>query len=50
VGEDEGDPASEVGRRPAAALLPADLEAWEAGAELEEVELARGGRIVRPKQ
>jgi hypothetical protein len=25
------------------------LEAWEAGAELEVVELPRGGRVVRPK-
>jgi hypothetical protein len=30
-------------------FLPADLKAWEGGAELEVVELERGGRIVRPK-
>ena len=29
-------------------FLPSDLEAWEAGASLELVELPRGGRIVRP--
>jgi excisionase family DNA binding protein len=26
-----------------------ELEAWEEGAQLEVVELARGGRVVRPK-
>ena len=26
-----------------------ELEAWEGGAQLEVVELARGGRVVRPK-
>jgi excisionase family DNA binding protein len=30
-------------------FLEADLEAWEAGAELEVVELAREGRLVRPR-
>jgi excisionase family DNA binding protein len=31
-------------------LFPeAELEAWEAGAPLEVVELPRGGRIVRPR-
>jgi hypothetical protein len=29
-------------------FLEAELEAWEAGAVLEVVELPRGGRIVRP--
>lgn len=29
-------------------FLEADLAAWEAGAELEVVELAREGRLVRP--
>jgi hypothetical protein len=27
---------------------PAELEAWESGAELEVLELADGGRVVRP--
>ena len=31
-------------------FLPADLERWEAGAELEVRELPRGGRIVQPKE
>jgi hypothetical protein len=30
-------------------FLVAELEAWEAGSELEAVELRDGGRIVRPK-
>ena len=30
-------------------FLEAELDAWVAGAELELVELPRGGRIVRPK-
>jgi excisionase family DNA binding protein len=30
-------------------FLPAELEAWEAGAPLELVELPRGGRVVRTK-
>lgn len=29
-------------------FLLEELEAWEAGARLEVVELARGGRVVRP--
>jgi hypothetical protein len=29
--------------------LVEELEAWENGAELEVVELPRGGRVVRPK-
>lgn len=29
-------------------FLETELEAWEAGAELEVVELPRGGRVVRP--
>jgi hypothetical protein len=29
-------------------FLEAELEAWEAGAELEAVHLAGGGRVVRP--
>lgn len=29
-------------------FLEAELEAWESGAELEVLELRRGGRIVRP--
>lgn len=31
-------------------FLPADPEAWEAGAELEVRELPRGGRIVTPNE
>lgn len=30
-------------------FLVEELEAWEAGAPLEVVEMARGGRVVRPK-
>jgi excisionase family DNA binding protein len=30
-------------------FLEAELAAWEGGAELEVVELPRGGRVVRPK-
>lgn len=30
-------------------FLPAELEAWEAGARLEVLERPRGGRVVRPK-
>lgn len=29
-------------------FLPAELELWENGCELEVVELPRGGRVVRP--
>ncbi len=31
-------------------FLLADLEAWEAGADLEVRELERGGRVVTPKR
>jgi hypothetical protein len=31
-------------------FLADDLAAWEAGAELEVIELTRGGRVVRPKE
>jgi hypothetical protein len=30
-------------------FVAADLDAWEAGAPLEAVELPRGGRVVRPR-
>jgi hypothetical protein len=30
-------------------FLEVELEAWEAGAELEVVERERGGRVVRPQ-
>lgn len=30
-------------------FLPAELSAWENGAELEASELPRGGRVVRPR-
>jgi hypothetical protein len=30
-------------------FLEVELEAWEAGAELEVVERERGGRVVRPR-
>jgi len=30
-------------------FVVSDLEQWEAGCELEVAELARGGRIVRPR-
>jgi excisionase family DNA binding protein len=30
-------------------FLEEELEAWEAGAQLEVIELPRGGRVVKPK-
>jgi predicted DNA-binding transcriptional regulator AlpA len=30
-------------------FLPAELDAWDDGADLEVVELPRGGRVVKPR-